>query len=439
MHTLLGVLLSTFFAMAGEPEGTGLTMERLKEQLKTIAPIVEKHAERKFKELPTIRIVDGLEMVDLLIKDMDFVRALLKVEEDETLDQVIDSVSDSLSLVFRAAPSFAGKYVLHKKEIVVSVEAIDAIAEQRKWPPATKEEFVKLVLSHELVHALTDEVVGYERAISNVVDSKQKQHLFPMINEGIACVLTHRMKKNLGIDRNFDELEQVYTLNPMLGEHYVTGRQTMEKVLDRFGTDGLWATLANPFSYDPGDGSSDSVNRYREALLSDPVKRIMKCGVAEFMEVPPEMGMQFFKMMDPKVVTELKAGLERVCTAGCMKKPTPAAAIASSVTVYIAKDEDAAKAVHSAISEATDKMINAVGVLTPFEPSTVQQSTLSSGVKFQWRRADSKLEKYPMKLYVAWMLLPNHVVVINTINATPPHDDVTAILDTIESKLANSN
>jgi hypothetical protein len=430
---VLSTLIISLCTITTVQFGPTITLDQLQEFAKAIAPIVEKHAERRFKEAPPIRIVDAKEMEELLIDDIDHVLKLLKIDIVENLDMGLAL----MNMVSTVVPTLAGKYVLHKKEIVIAPAAIEALAVKNSWTPDRKAALVKLVLAHELVHALSDQVVGYDRAIANVADSELKKKIFGPVNEGLACVLTRRMAGDLGIAAEFDELEKTYMDNPLFGKEYKTGQSIMQKVLDKFGVAGLWANFENPIDADRSGTKSDNANRYKKLLQAEAVTRIMTCGAPEYMELPPDLGMQFFKLLDPLVITGLKKGLNRVYSMGCVKREDPARAQLVSVTIYAANDSISAKELYENHRAAIDKLFEKLKSAMPIQTRWVQTGAQDAGSDLQWWRIQTK--DFPMDQYFAWTFVDREVIQIMTLNATPSDSDFKAAFEFLEDGLRNSN
>lgn len=242
-----------------------------------LMPIVERVCARNFKSPPVLRVVDRPALAAALSKSARF-------GYEDALPAMPDTYRNRLYAALAAMESVAllGMYdPLDKVLYAVPTNVRAALAafdvDARHYEP-----FVKLVVAHELTHALQDQHLGLAWWRGRGPDAR---HAFRAAIEGHAVFVQERVAAGIGIDDTsveisrmlsagnvpiesewFDEIESAVRV--LYEEIYLGGRDFIAHHHEAAGMDGVWRILeappaqtsmiASPGTYAPkprGDGA----------------------------------------------------------------------------------------------------------------------------------------------------------------------------------------
>jgi len=362
--------------------------------------------------------------------------------DDAKLDAAVDAVMGEVVEEYVAATGAArmliGKYVLKSGEIVVSPTALAALVENSHLSEEEQATSLDLVMTHELVHALCDQTLGYATVFKRIYKDKLKARAFPMLNEGMAMQVTRLAADDLRQKSTLQKLERTLTM-PHMKDIYKRGGGIMRRILDRYGVDALWGVLENPATFDPLEsGMFADADPIKAALMNAGVRKIMPCEMPQYIDGPPQMGAQTYRYLEPgdrQAVVEL---IERVHTLVCAPQRAAANSQIASATVYVTADSTSAQKVCDATSKALikleDKLRSMFDVTStdrdhheiaglPCHEKTLRLSHQGADVGEQ---------------YMVWCAVDSAVVQVITSNATPQPDDVRAAFEVLRTQLRQS-
>lgn len=224
-----------------------------------IVPLLEKHAERQFERQPAVEVFDPSGYREFLQREAKLVMdAVLKDTPEHVRDQAARAQGGILSVY--------GKYGIYDHKVFLVPEAITSGAEQAEMPV---EDLARIILAHELGHALQHDKVDPSTSFERIVDLDHF-HSWHAVSEGGANLLALRVARDLGLEHAFWALteQQGWNRDGMLSPHaypvwmaYGRGMKSLEEVVATRGMEGFWAwhdapparssMLFDPSSYDP--------------------------------------------------------------------------------------------------------------------------------------------------------------------------------------------
>ena len=166
-------------AWAKEPENIVDEM-RIKSMTEKAEPLIEELTGRKYKDSVKIKLVKRNAVRDVLIEELlPQLKKLLKGAAPDTISRQAETAAHSMSQVF------LGKYSYLKKELYLIPDNVKAQVEMLEINDEDFEDFVFLVVAHEMVHALDDQHFDLQESL-RTRDSAEKMQAFNALAEGHA-------------------------------------------------------------------------------------------------------------------------------------------------------------------------------------------------------------------------------------------------------------
>ncbi|HUS48383.1 MAG TPA: hypothetical protein VM098_09690 [Phycisphaerae bacterium] len=227
------------------------------EYAREVMPLVEKAAGRRFKQTPRIRLVGRKEAAELLVRD------LLPQFENLLPDM---SPKDRKALAETQAraftPALLGKYGVADRTLYLLPKNFELLMKLHKLDAGHTPSVSRLIIAHELTHALQDQHVGLARRVSSLQDFDEMLALEATI-EGHACFVSDQVGEMMKITEPrlrsevFVKAGKVKTDDPLLemvskvllSRHeqvYVGGAKFIRYHYSRGGNEQLWRILADP-------------------------------------------------------------------------------------------------------------------------------------------------------------------------------------------------
>ncbi len=220
-----------------------------------LKPIVERVCARKFKSAPALRVVDRPELAAVLSRSVRF-------WDGDVLPVMPDTYRNRLYAALAALESVAllGLYDPLDKVLYAVPTNVRAVLAAFDVDARHYEPFVKLVVAHELTHALQDQHLGLAWFRGRGPDAR---HAFRAAIEGHAVFVQERVGAELGVDDTSLEISRMLTAGNvpvesdwsqeiesaarvLYEEVYLGGRDFIAHHHDAAGMDGVWRILAAP-------------------------------------------------------------------------------------------------------------------------------------------------------------------------------------------------
>ena len=251
----------------GEP---AFEAKQIEKYLEDVLPMVEQSAAATFKTRPTIRLASRCEVIDSLSRDLipQLARQLPNHSELQIyVNARIMAISMGVTLL--------GKYGFHDKVLYLLPENLFPIMDKARIARSNTEGLLKMIMAHELTHALQDQEVDLIETIGNRPDDEAAT-AFNAIIEGHAVFVQDSVGTSLGYDKEILEfarlltagkVEEQNTLDDLVARQqeamfeqiYLGGRKFIEYIYLTYGRARIWAVyrslplqasvIADPKSY----------------------------------------------------------------------------------------------------------------------------------------------------------------------------------------------
>ncbi len=265
---VIAAALGTFVSSA-RAERAPLSSEQfaalLRQLVQESVPIVEYIAQRKFKTSPKVVVGDVPAATRSLANDF-FVQ--LKAKAPEIDGSTLRAYAEHMAL--EMLPSIVGKYGMQDQTLYLFPEHLHENVDARDIDPASLPEMIRLVLIHELSHALHDQHLSLSTQLLAAMTNASQHTAYSTVLEGFATYVEERSAALLGISEETQRAllikrvdarmlsDEGYRVN-LQAEQYLTGAKFFHEIYRREGDAGVWRHLTNP----PKD--SDYITRIAES------------------------------------------------------------------------------------------------------------------------------------------------------------------------------
>jgi hypothetical protein len=238
----------------GEP---AFTQEQADSAVKEIVPLVEEVAGRKFKDVPAVKLVDRTAGESALERDLTPQFANISPGMDEA------SVAKNVRSIARVmAPTMLGKYSFEDRVLLLLPGNYEPLFKVTKTDTKHLQPVLKLIVAHELTHALQFQQVDVAAKLNIVKNSEELSTLHATI-EGHAMFVQDEIGKRLGLDASVMEFSRMMSAgcvkidDPVLDmsnkfwaklyeQRYMCGKMFIEFHFKKSGNEGLWNILREP-------------------------------------------------------------------------------------------------------------------------------------------------------------------------------------------------
>jgi hypothetical protein len=265
----------------GPPAYSG---QELADWTKELVPLVEKAAGRKFRQAPKVRAVDRATLTGALQRELlGQFKVLLADQPEAQLRRLADMQSAMMAAVM------FGKFAYEDGEVFMLPGNVAGLLAVGKVDARHTNSIVKIILAHELTHALQDQEIGLSRTLRSPSGLDRRTALNAVI-EGHATLVQERVGRMLGLDDATLEVARLFaagsvklddpaleilnrTIALQFEQIYLGGRNFMDFHVRKSGDESAWKILAappatsamvgNPASYSP---TAAAVPDLRKAL-----------------------------------------------------------------------------------------------------------------------------------------------------------------------------
>ena len=233
------------------------TQEDVDRWVAEVRPVVEELAGRRFKEAPIARVVSRDALADAMADQMgEYVR---RVVPDATPLQELEFTVQAKAAAANLAPLSFGQYIDGVDEILIPAENYPGMLRLVGHEATSVEEVVKVVLAHELTHALQDQTLGGlevpttedEALAYRATIEGHAIHVQVLAAEALGLHDGHRAllagmapARVTGVDplaaMQQERQQRVYAIT------YRGGYRYMRRMADDGGMERLWGVLAEP-------------------------------------------------------------------------------------------------------------------------------------------------------------------------------------------------
>lgn len=231
------------------------TQEQAEVWLAEVMPSLESVSGRAFNQAPVIECVSRDKVSEVLAKE--FLATLNRMDPSgaESLNPMI---AESYAQIFAAR--LLGKYSLADGKLLLLPGNLKSIAELADFPEESYDGLVKILIAHELTHALQEQEIGLEEKLSTIND-KDSIVAFNAAIEGHAIIFHEMTGKELGLDESVQQLNYLLPGGGLFSEKilqtagqqdsskiyqkivYDYGAAYMRKIYDEGGTEATWAAI----------------------------------------------------------------------------------------------------------------------------------------------------------------------------------------------------
>jgi len=226
--------------------------------IQQIAPLVEQVTCCPFTKLPPVKLVTRAEMVPILAADLrPQLQAQMPEQPPAQVEKLATNTAEEMACIL------LGKYGFASKTLYLLPGNLLPLMQLAKVKPAEQTDILRLIIAHELTHALQDQQVDLSAHIAAAAASPDRLMAYNAVMEGHAMLVQEKVGKLLkledvaqefadklvgGVPELEDPLlsmmakvqQQVYT------DIYLGGRDFMSWQAQHDNTAAVWRMLANP-------------------------------------------------------------------------------------------------------------------------------------------------------------------------------------------------
>ncbi|OEU68991.1 MAG: hypothetical protein BA863_06245 [Desulfovibrio sp. S3730MH75] len=234
----------------GESRSLQLTESKVRAMIARATPHIEAVTGRKFGTELKFKLADRSFVRDVLKAEFDLqMRKLLKDMPSDKADMIIENTAHMTSMVVLAKYSWTNKkFYLIPSNLYLQLRT-------SKIKNENLDDFLFLVITHEMVHALDDQYFNLGEKISHA-DNLEKSQAFNALMEGHAVYVTTEIAKSLNIPEVAQELS-IKSAAGMIGVQnriqqeifhniYEKGAEFIAALVKEGGSEGINKAFKNP-------------------------------------------------------------------------------------------------------------------------------------------------------------------------------------------------
>jgi hypothetical protein len=237
------------FTWAAEPS-QNINEKSIKAMIEKAEPLIEEITAMKFKERIKFRLVKREVVRDVLAEEfLPEFKNLLKGSTDDVTARQVETVSHETS------QSILGKYSFIKKEFLIVPDNVESITKWFDIKDADFQDFVFLVVAHEMVHALDDQYFALQKK-EIAMDNAERMQAFSALVEGHAVYVTNKIAERLKLSETANKtswksaagaLNEIDRLQKQSQyDVYVKGSEFVGVIIKKKGLNGVAEAFASP-------------------------------------------------------------------------------------------------------------------------------------------------------------------------------------------------
>ncbi len=222
-----------------------LSEEDVAAMIKKAEPLIEEAAERKFKKRMKYKVVERDTIYDMIRKSSSSLyKKQFKNIDKETLKRQMETEARQIS------QNIMGLYSQHKKYFYVVPSNMDFSMEYYQVKKENFNDFVFMVVVHEMVHALDDQHFKLAKLQRRCKDTEELQALMNLV-EGNAVYITEKIADKLNIPasvRTFSKeiTSELNDAQKIASQKYIKGYEFIEAIVKEKGMKGIAAAFKSP-------------------------------------------------------------------------------------------------------------------------------------------------------------------------------------------------
>jgi predicted transcriptional regulator len=227
------------------------TLEQAKKNAVELIPVIERVTGKQFKQIPEIKLIEGKKLGNILIRE-----AGIKILNNS--NKLIEKDDKSFPT---NKPLYFGLYGSLDHVIYLLPKRIDFICEILNLDKKHGMDIVKVIIAHELTHALQDQYLNmwHQR---NSIPGKEELDAYSATVEGYAVFVSKKVAKQIGINKDIIDLfplvksiekelntkhqfTQTSAFQSPLNNIYTLGEQFINYHYEKGGNKAIWDILAH--------------------------------------------------------------------------------------------------------------------------------------------------------------------------------------------------
>ena len=229
-----------------------VTSERsIKTMLEKAIPFIEEVTGRKYKKKTEFILAEKNVAYEIFYQE--FYSQLKRVSEKNSNYTNIKQHAKSSAQII--SQSSLGKYSLLEKKFIIIPGNIKTVAKMFDLKDRSLYDFIFLLVTHEMVHALDDQYFNIQQKIENITDTTGNLQAFNALVEGHAVYVTNKIAERLNISeevrqisaksdakisRPYQEQQQYYNII------YVQGYEFVKTIIEKKGYSAIETAFISP-------------------------------------------------------------------------------------------------------------------------------------------------------------------------------------------------
>jgi len=240
------MLLFSISSFANDAKSTlTISDDEIKAMIQKAEPLIEEVTGRKFKKRMKHKIVERAVLYETLKKsNSPLIKKVFKNIDDETIARELETAASVTS------QGIMGLYLPLKKAFYVTPSNMELTMEQFQVKKENLYDFVFLVVTHEMVHALDDQYFNLNKLQNSRNNTEELQALSSFI-EGHAVYVTEIIADKLEIPETIRTFSKKITADMsdtqrLSSERYTKGYEFVEAIIKAKGTAGIVSAFKSP-------------------------------------------------------------------------------------------------------------------------------------------------------------------------------------------------
>ncbi len=225
----------------------------VKGMIKKAVPMIEEITGRDFKKKVKFKLVERKIIRETIASSTTpLYKKLMKGENDDAIERQIENI------VVSNSQSMLGLYDPTKRKFFVIPENVEYMIKMLGIAEKDFDDFVFLIVTHELVHALDDQYFDLNGKIESLEDVEAVLS-FAALREGHAVYVTDKIAERLNLSATAEEMSVKSAAGIIGGENraqmqlfhniYVRGAEFVKKIVEKKGVIGISEAFASPPMY----------------------------------------------------------------------------------------------------------------------------------------------------------------------------------------------